>query len=244
MGWDSSIVFSRYLSIFFAMIIILLSFFRYIFHGGEIVIIGFFVLGFSIISLYLDQRIPIIFSLVYFLFEAFTDPSILSKTFFLTYFFIFSSFYFRVYGFGQIFGYLVGIMGYSVLVSHLTGLLPHPSLRIPLLYGLLHVMAAMSLLSLYPSEGIVAPLHSKYAGGYIARKLLPLLVMALLVTGPIILSLRGYFPYSADVLLLAVAVAISILIITVMVHNLNITDREREKSHKRAVDAWHFFKGL
>lgn len=123
-------------------------------------------------------------------------------------------------------------MGYSVLVSHLTGLLPHPSLRIPLLYGLLHVMAAMSLLSLYPSEGIVAPLHSKYAGGYIARKLLPLLVMALLVTGPIILSLRGYFPYSADVLLLAVAVAISILIITVMVHNLNITDREREKSHK------------
>lgn len=242
--WDSSIVFARCLSIFFALIIILLSLFRYILHGGEIVTIGFLVLGFSIISLYLGQRIPIIFSLAYFLFEAFTDPSMLSKTFFLTYFLIFSFFYFKVYGLGQIFGYMVGIMGYSVMVSHLTGLLPYPSLRIPPLDGLFHVMAAMSLLSLYPNEGIVAPLHSKYAGGYIARKLLPLLVMALLVMGPIILLLRGYFPYPAEVLLLAVAVAISIPIITVTVHNLNITDQARAKSHKRAVDAWHFFKGV
>jgi len=239
---DSSTAFARRLSISLAMIIIFFSVVRYIFQGEIFISLGFSILGLIIIFLYFDQKLPVIFSLCCLLLVAFMDSPILSNILFLTYLLIFSFFFFEFYGLGQILGYFAGIIGYSVLVSHVTGLLPHPSLRIPFLDSFLHPMVAMSILSLYPKEGIIAPLHSEYAGGYTARKMLPLLVIALLVMGPIILSLDEHLPYPVEVLLLAVAVAISIIIITVTVHNLNITDQARVKSHKGAVDAWHFFK--
>ena len=108
----------------------------------------------------------------------------------------------------------------------------------------MHFLAAISILSVYPSEGVIAPLHSKYAGGYMARSLIPLLVMVIAIMGPIIIYLRGHLPFQSEILLLAMALAICVIMISVAVERLNKMDQRRAKFHQEALDAWHFFEGV
>lgn len=86
---------------------------------------------------------------------------------------------------------LGGIIAYCTIVFYLTGLFPSPAFWVPFLDGLLHFLAAISILSVYPSEGVIVPLHSKYAGSYMARGLILLLVMVIAIIGPIMNILKG-----------------------------------------------------
>ncbi|MDI9624142.1 MAG: histidine kinase dimerization/phosphoacceptor domain -containing protein [Methanothermobacter sp.] len=108
----------------------------------------------------------------------------------------------------------------------------------------MHLLAAVSILSIYPGEGVVAPFHSKYAGGQMARKLIPSLVTIILIIGPVILSLREHLPFPSGIFLLAMALATSLFMISVAVERLNRMDQKRAKSHQEALNAWKFFEGV
>ncbi len=236
-----SLVFARRLSIFLGMVIIGLSPTEFL--SGEVVIgIGFFVVGSSIILLGFNQRKPIIPLLAFIILAAFTSSP--SRILFFMYTLIFLFFLLKFYGLGQVLGYVVGILAYCSVVSYLTGLLPSADLQMPLLDGLLHLLAAISILSVYPNEGIVAPFHSKYAGGQMARSLIPSLVAIIVIIGPVILSLREHLPFPSEIFLLAMALATTIIMITIAIERLNKMDQSRAKSHQKALDAWQFFKGV
>lgn len=233
---ESSILARRF-SILLAILIVIFSPF---FHRAIVGVISI-VLAFSIISLYFGWRKPIVAASVFFFFAAFVDPLFVSKIFLLVYFFIFLFFSLKLYGLGQVFAYFTGIMAYTLIVSHVTGLLPAPSLRVPFFEGVLHLITAVAILSVCPDEGVIAPLHSKYVGGQVARIMIPFLVVVLGVTGPIILLLRDWFPFSSGVFLLAVAFAFSIFIMTVGVHRLNILAQRKSELHREIIEAWKFF---
>lgn len=237
-----SLVFARRLSIFLGMVIVGLSPIKFL--SGEIFsAVGFFVVGASIILLGLDQRKPII-PLLAFIILAALNSTPFSGTLFFMYALIFLFFLLEFYGVGQVLGYILGITAYCIVVSYLTGLLHFLGFQVPFLDALLHLLAGISILSVYPSEGVVAPLHSKYAGGQMARKLIPSLVTIIVIIGPVILSLRGHLPFPSGIFLLAMALATIIIMISVAVERLNKMDQKRAKSHQEALDAWKFFEGV
>ncbi|MBC7129183.1 MAG: hypothetical protein H5T45_05580 [Thermoplasmatales archaeon] len=237
-----SLVFARRLSIFLGMIIVGISPIKFL--DGEIFsAVGFSVVGASMILLGLDQRKPIIPLLAFIILAALTSPPSSGILFFM-YVLIFLFFLFGFYGFGQVLGYVVGIVAYCSVVSYLTDLSPSPILQMPFLDSLLHLLAGISILSIYPSEGVVAPFHSKYAGGQMARSLIPSLVTIIIIIGPVILSLREHLPFPSGIFLLAMALATSLIMISVAVEHLNKMDQKRAKSHQEALDAWQFFEGV
>ncbi|MDI9617656.1 hypothetical protein [Methanothermobacter sp.] len=130
----------------------------------------------------------------------------------------------------QIITFPAGVISYCVLLGYAAGLGVYGEYFLMALYtAVLHILIAISILSLYPERGVMAPLHASFVGGHIVRLILPMMIASITVLGLVTLKIRDYvFPGFGEVFLMDMTASLIIISVIIVAVELNRIDLRRE----------------
>ena len=140
----------------------------------------------------------------------------------------------------QIFSFLAGLIGYMGLMIYLFGaahILSSNIYSLMAIYSaILHTLVALSLLSLYPQEGIIRILHENRYGSYMARKMLPVSLLAVTLIGissSFLVEALGFRANMGEILIMVMVVGFLFPFILWTAHYLNTLHHKQQVYQQR-----------
>ncbi|GAB6056807.1 hypothetical protein JCM15415_21230 [Methanobacterium movens] len=102
--------------------------------------------------------------------------------------------------------------------------------------AILHTLVALSLLSLYPQEGIIRILHENRYGSYMARKMLPVSLLAVTLIGissSFLVDFLGFSANMGEILIMVMVVGFLFPFILWTAHYLNTLHHKQQLYQQR-----------
>ncbi|QEF93782.1 hypothetical protein FVF72_00570 [Methanothermobacter sp. KEPCO-1] len=157
--------------------------------------------------------------------------------------FLFSTSRFSV---AQIITFPAGVISYCVLVGYVAGIGVYGEYFLMALYtAVLHILIAVSILSLFPERGVMAPIHASFVGGHIVRLILPVMIASITVLGLLTLKMRYHvFPGFGEVFLMGMTVSIIIVSVIIVAAELNRIDLKRKTYRRDLRRTQRFFRDV
>ncbi len=111
--------------------------------------------------------------------------------------------------------------------------------------AILHLLTSASFLSLYPEEGIVAPIHRSFTGGHLARLLIPIMIASITLLGLFTMKIsQRLFPGFGEVFLMGMTASLTIIVVILASDELNRIDEKRSKYQRGLLEAQKFFRDV
>ncbi len=153
------------------------------------------------------------------------------------------------YSTAQILSFLAGLIGYMGLMIYLLGaahILSSNIYSLMAIYSsILHTLVALSLLALYPEEGIIRVLHEDRYGSYMARKMLPVSLFAVTLIGissSFMVEALGFSANMGEILIMVLVVGFLFPFILWTAHYLNTLHQKQQVYQQRVKIIEGFFE--
>ena len=146
----------------------------------------------------------------------------------------------------QIITFPAGIISYCVISGYMAGLGVYGEYFLMAIYtAIIHLLIGISILSLNPDRGVLAPIHASFSGGYLVRLLIPVMVITITILGIITLRIRSFlFPGFGEVFLMGMMVSITVISVVITADELNTLDRKGEVYRRELADSRRFFSDV
>lgn len=146
----------------------------------------------------------------------------------------------------QILTLICGVVAYCVFTGYVGGVGVYSTYFMMAFYtATLHILSCMALLSLYPEDGVVAPLHRSFSEGRLARIMLPLMVICITILG--ILTLRiepALFPGFGVIFMMGMMASLIIISVVFLAEELSGIDDKKVKYQEALIEARRFFRNV
>ena len=146
----------------------------------------------------------------------------------------------------QVLAFSAGTVAYCVVTGYLGGVGVYSQyFQMAFYTAILHLLTSASFLSLYPEEGIVAPIHRSFTGGHLARLLIPIMIASITLLGLFTMKIsQRLFPGFGEVFLMGMTASLTIIVVILASDELNRIDEKRSEYQRDLLEAQKFFKDV
>ncbi len=221
----------------------------------------FMILGASLIMLSRDVKLPAVYAGVFFLvfytltvagyldtgsLEYGVNSRFITSIIFIAYGLILLLLASSRYILPQILALICGVVAYCVFTGYVGGVGVYSTYFMMAFYtATLHLISCTAILSLYPEEGAVAPLHMSFSDGRLARIILPLMVICITILGLLTLRIEpALFPGFGVIFMMGMMASLTIISVVFLAEELSGIDEKKLKYQEALVEARRFFRDV